>query len=83
MNRGKVLGEIYNISTMEVKIPLTIEELRWITPKYKFAFPKNINAPLYKDECEVQIELPQTNSQILWNGKLRRISSEVLWNKNH
>ncbi len=79
ISKGKNLLDIYDTSCLEVKIPLSISELEWLLPDYYFALNRNPSSTFAPsmENCNIKIYLSRGNSNVFWNGKLRRIAPEI------
>lgn len=77
---GDKLLEIYDDSLLEVKIPLSANELQWVIPEFYHSFIGNkpiTTEHLAIKKHPVKIQLTHTQSTAVWNGDLVRLSSEV------
>ncbi len=76
---GDKLSEIYDTSSLEVKIPLSMSEIQWVLPEFYNAF---LNPSIDSDKVQINapavwISLIHGTETVFWYGKLVRLGSEM------
>lgn len=82
VRQGDKLLEIYDDSILEVKIPLSMNELQWVIPEFYYSFASSKSQDVAQQHFALQtrpvkIQLTDTLSHAMWDGNLVRLSAEV------
>ncbi|NUM37035.1 MAG: HlyD family efflux transporter periplasmic adaptor subunit, partial [Candidatus Brocadiae bacterium] len=78
VKKGQKLLEIYDPSFLEIKVPLSQNELAWIIPEFFQAFAKAKDFQnIQTKSCEVVIQLLNSQDTCFWKGKIVRLASEI------
>lgn len=76
---GKIIAHIYDPSTLEVHVPVSVSDLIWLLPDSAMQAPGNLRE--LKSEAMVRFCVEDSLEEVCWTGRISRLSGAIS-NKN-
>ncbi len=76
---GKTIAHLYDPSTLEVHVPVSVSDLVWLLPESSMLAPGNLRE--LKSDAMVKFCVEDSLEEVCWHGKISRLSGSIS-NKN-
>ncbi|MFZ5949650.1 MAG: efflux RND transporter periplasmic adaptor subunit [Candidatus Rifleibacteriota bacterium] len=72
---GKTIAQLYDPSTLEVHVPVSVSDLVWLLPESAMLEPGNLRE--LKSEAMVKFCVDDSLEEICWTGRISRLSGSI------
>jgi len=72
---GKTIAQIYDPSTLEVHVPVSVSDLIWLLPESAMQAPGNLRE--LKSDARVKFCVDDSLEEVCWIGRISRLSGSI------